>query len=415
MIFRKNKDIITGFLVFLLIGFLVPFHSANAESNIFGDFLYPFSVAGPDTSSLPSSNGTFTVRTDSANCIFTEFMPGPGVDCDSIVFVQTCKVSFWDGSKWVATKPGDIASGWGYRDGDTTADTTFVDHVYCEKDPYYNGDDDNDIGNKGSSGSEEKSFLMLSPAGPATPATMEDCPNVPDGNFPTGTSKVKMEFEVAAVCADDGSVLGSFEWEYNRDKGSSGNGTDSVTTTGTAPDTVSTGFTAALDTFVTNHTDGTGASYCPEKALDDLIKSLLDIMSEVWGFFPVSPIAGELVTAQFTVTNMSGEELIDLPVAFTLNGLQAEVDMIPLLLPGETQPVAFSFIAQQGPNVAQCIADCYGDHEESNEHNNGAVQVIEASGASGVPIFNPFVLTVLVLGLILTAALVIKKRAVVKR
>ena len=410
--FRKNKNIIMGFLVLLLFGFLIPFHSANAEGGILGSFLNPFSAAGPDTTSLASSNGTFTIRTDSVNCIFTEFMPGPGVDCDSIVFVQTCKISFWDGSKWVATKPGDIASGWGYRDGDTTADTTFVDHVFCEKDPYYNGDDDNDVGNKGSSGSEEKSFFKLSPAGPATPATMEDCPNVPDSNFPAGTTKAKMEFEVAAVCADDGSVLGSFEWEYNRDKGSSGNGTDSVTTTGSAPDTVSTGFTAAQDTFVTNHTDSTGAIYCPEKRLADAIKSLLDIMSEIWGFLPISPIVGELVTAQFTVTNMSGEELIDLPVAFTLNGLQAQVDMIPMLLPGETQPVAFSFVAQEGPNVAQCIADYYGDNEESNEHNNSAVQVIEATGSSAVPIFNPFVLTVLVLGLILTAALVIKKRIV---
>jgi len=409
--FKKDKEIIIKFLVLLLFGLLIPFHGANAESDI---FLNPFSIMGPDTTTLSSSNGTFTVRTDSANCIYTEFMPGDSVKCDSIVFIQTCKISFWDGSKWVAKKPGDIWSGWWYRDGDTTNDTTFVDHVFCEKDPHYNGDDPQDIGKKGSYGSSKASFLRYSPAGTATPATMEDCPNMPDGCFPTGTTKAKMEFEVAAVCADDGKVLGSFNWEYNRAKADSGNGTDSVTTTGTAPDTVSAGFTAAKDTFVTNHKDSTGTIYCPEKRLADLIKLWLDVFTASSGYFPMDPSAGQTVTAQFTVTNMSDEELTDFPVGFTVNGLQSGVEMMPILFPSETRPVEFSFVAQEGPNFVQCIADYYGDHEELDEHNNTAELLIDAFPSSAVPIFSQFVLIVVVLGLILTAAFIIKKRVAEK-
>ena len=111
---------------------------------------------------------------------------------------------------------------------------------------------------------------------------------------------------------------------------------------------------------------------------------------------------------------MGFEELHDVTVGFTLNGLKVDEIMIPMLLPGEFQQVGFSFVAEEGDNVAQCLADYYGDYEEFDEHNNDAVQVIHVSGSSAVPIFNRFVLTVLILGLILTAALVIKKRVDVK-
>jgi hypothetical protein len=225
-----------------------------------------------------------------------------------------------------------------------------------------------------------------------------------------------MEFEVAAICADDGKVLGSFNWEYNRNKGDAGDGVDSVTTTGSAPDTVSGGFTAAKDTFVTNHKDSTGVKYCPEQAILDwlLFNLICDIADQTFGYLPPSPSAGEIVIAQFTIANTGLEELHDVTVGFTLNGLKVEETMIPMLHPGESQQVEFSFVAQEGPNVAQCLANYYGDYEEFDENNNDAVQVIQVSGSSAVPIFNRFVLMVLILGLILGAALVIKKRVAAK-
>lgn len=383
---------------------------AAAEDAFSADPLNHLVLAGPDTSTFSSSYGTFTVRTDSANCIYTEFMPNESVDCDSIVFIQTCRLKFWDGSKWVAKKPSDVWSGWWYRDGDTTADTTFVDHVFCEKDPYYNGDDPGDIGDKGSGG-PSGSYIYRAPLAGESAATMHDCPRLYDEHYPSGTTKAKMEFEVAAVCADDGKVLGSFKWEYNRDKGDSGPGTDTVLTAGSAPDTVSPGFTAAKDTFVTNHKDSTGAAYCPEKALADALKAWLDVISDFMVYSPADPMPGELVTATFSVENIGSEEMVDIPVAFTHNSMLAEEHVVPALMPGQEEQFEFMFVAEEGPNLVQFMVDFYGGHEESNEHNNTSELLVNANDPSAVPLFSPLVLVILAFGLILTAALFIRRAA----
>lgn len=410
--FRKYKEIVGVFAMLLLFGFFLSIDGAGAQTTILGNTLMPMAVTGPDTTTISSSNGTFTIRTDSANCIYTEFMPNESVDCDSIVFVQTCKIKFWDGSKWKAYKPGDVYSGWWYRDGDTTSDSTFVDHVFCEKDPNYNGDDPQDIGNKGSGGpSGGGSYILRAPLAGETPATMHDCPNMPDACFPSGTTKCKMEFEVAAICADDGKVLGSFKWEYNRDKGASGRGTDSVLTTGSAPDTVSSGFTTARDTFIANHKDSTGATYCPEKRIADIIKQILDIFTTALGSMPASPLPGELVTAYFTVENTGETELVDIPVGLTLNGFLMEERVIPILMPEETHDIEFMFIAENGVNSVKCIADFYGDNEESDEHNNAAKQIIYANNPSAVPLFSQTALVILVLASLLTAVFVLRRYA----
>ena len=410
MMFAKYLKPAAGLIALLVLGFLVSFEDAVAEDGFSVDPLDHLVVAGPDTSTFSSSYGTYTVRTDSANCIYTEFMPNESVDCDSIVFIQTCKLTFWDGSKWVAKKPSDVWSGWGYRDGDTTADTTFVDHVFCEKDPYYNGDDPNDIGNKGSGG-PSKSYIYRSTLAGETAATMEDCPRLYDGAYPSGTTKAKMEFEVAAVCADDGKVLGSFEWEYNRDKGDSGAGTDTVLTTGSAPDTVSPGFTAAKDTFVTNHKDSTGTAYCPEKALADALKAWLDIISTSLFYSPSDPLPGEMVTATFSIENIGSDEMVDIPVAFTHNHMLAEENIVAALMPGQSEEFDFTFMAEEGPNLVQFVVDFYGDHEELDEHNNTSEFLINANEPAAVPLFKPLALVLLVFGLLLTASLVIRKAA----
>jgi hypothetical protein len=139
---------------------------------VFLGFITPFNSLFADTVTLESDQGTFTIETN-GNTIKTSFVPKEGVDCEKIVFVQTVKSFFWDGDSWEMTTPLEENSDWEYKDDDTTEDGTRVDHIFCEKDPAYNGDDTNkDSGQQGSSGD------------PPTPSKMSDGPNKPDDKFP---------------------------------------------------------------------------------------------------------------------------------------------------------------------------------------------------------------------------------------
>jgi len=61
-----------------------------------------------------------------------------------------------------------------------------------------------------------------------------------------------MQFETAAVCADNDQFLGSIEWEYTRNKGDEDNGEVEVTSTD-VNETPSEAFKGVIKKFEDNH------------------------------------------------------------------------------------------------------------------------------------------------------------------
>jgi hypothetical protein len=158
-----------------------------------------------------------------------EFEPTDKVNCDKIVFAQTVKIFFIDDdSKETVSKPGDIYESWKYRDKYTLEDGTFIDPIATEKDPYVNGDDrtedgrpKEDHGDQGRRNSEGSSS-----------ATWKDSPLMPADYFPADKNKVRMEFEICAMCAGGeqaGTVYGCATWEYTQTKGQQDGSSSSTT------------------------------------------------------------------------------------------------------------------------------------------------------------------------------------------
>lgn len=213
---------------------------------------------------LAGKNGKWKITTQN-NVIDIVFTPDPSkTSCDKIVFIQTCKLVWYDdeGNKETLL-PSAATVGWEHMDDDATDSKTFVDHLFCERDPYYNGDDPQDQGDQGKAGA----------GAPLTPAKMEDTVRVRDASFPPGKVKVVCEFETGAFCAegkDAGTCYGSVRWEYTRQKGENGDGTVSLSST--AEEKQSDEHKKAVNKFQDKHhemlDDGTQAAEptCPEKS-----------------------------------------------------------------------------------------------------------------------------------------------------
>jgi hypothetical protein len=124
-----------------------------------------------------------------------------------------------------------------------TTGGTYIDHVKCEKDPYYNGEDSGkDTISRGVSNSVESS-----------PPNMSDKPYYFDQSFPDNVTSINSTFEVCPICVDDGQVIDSIRWTYSRTKGSAGRGV----TTDAVGSSVSQEFRDAFDKFMTTHENGT--------------------------------------------------------------------------------------------------------------------------------------------------------------
>jgi hypothetical protein len=172
------------------------------------------------------------------------------VNCNTIYLVQTCKDEDQTGK---TINPKDYKSGtFKHLQDDVTTGGTYVDHVVCEKDPYYDGED---------AGKDTKS-AGSSDGHTAKPTTMSDGVYIKDSSFPTGVTKVKSTFEVCAICKDDGKILDCVKWTWERTKGSAGKGS---ITAPTAASTATQEFKDALAKYKKNHKDGT---VCPEKAAE---------------------------------------------------------------------------------------------------------------------------------------------------
>ncbi len=217
------------------------------------------------TTTLSNANGTWTVTTNpggtATNQIDIKFTPDANnVNCAKIVFVQTVKIHFENATvySW-----GALYSVWAYRDPDALADGTIVDHIFCEKDPGYNGDDRGAGTGNQDSGQQGKS---QGNGTPVTDATMSDNPGLPDAYFPGTKTMLTMEFETCAMCAvgNDPTTwasLGCIKWKLTRTKNDGTNGT--ATLTSTAVEARTQAHINATSTFATTHTSATTPS-CPE-------------------------------------------------------------------------------------------------------------------------------------------------------
>lgn len=225
--------------------------------------LLPASAAANNT---PSNEfGTITFTPDGRGMKMS-FTPTARVKCDKIVLTQTAQCVFSNGGD-MPMKPGDIWAGWKYRDKNTLANGTFVDHAATSEDPQINGDDrDGRRVNEGGPGTKEDiGTAGKNNASGSADSTTEDYPSMPDSFYPPGKSNYTLKIEICASCvagADAGTVYGCATFEYRRAKGG---GRGSCTSTSDADlDPPSTSFEQAVDLFEENHIGDDGNRMCPD-------------------------------------------------------------------------------------------------------------------------------------------------------
>ncbi|MFO0972690.1 MAG: hypothetical protein U1A27_04510 [Phycisphaerae bacterium] len=219
-------------------------------------------VVETDTTTIPGGTGSWMVTTypfpnqERIEIKFTPTTTLPG--CTKVALIQTIKRSF-DGM--AVTRPSDAVPEWAYRDDDTIADGTNVDHLFCERDPYYNGTDPQDTNIKGDGTA-------------GSPTSMADAPTYSDDIFNrVGKNCVQLDFEVCAVCTMGPAATttqpgyGCIKWKYTRCKGDANDGV-SMLVSG-AESARSASHLAATTQFVAKHADPAstqpGATTCPEE------------------------------------------------------------------------------------------------------------------------------------------------------
>ena len=129
-----------------------------------------------------------------------------------------------------------------------------IDHVACEADPFYNGDDSkHDATSKGDATSE-----------PPKGTSMSDTPGGNSFNvFKAGITKVVYTFETCAICVATGEILGCIIWTMERTAGDNGD----ITLPTSEEDKVSDGFKKAMKKFVEKHSKEKAGKlqwHCPD-------------------------------------------------------------------------------------------------------------------------------------------------------
>jgi hypothetical protein len=199
--------------------------------------------------SIQGTNGKFDVTTN-GNQITIKYTGDPNkITCKKIVFIQMVTVKI-DGT---VVKPMSKLTNLNgkHLDDDQLDGGGVIDHVFCEKDPYYNGDDKPQDG--GTQGNTDT----------GTPSEMTDAPYIADSDLPNAGSVATVSFETCAYCVDNNTFLDCITWTYTRTKGDSGKGTVTVGTTCAGP---SQNMKDAKTKFDTNHTKD-GKPICPEEAV----------------------------------------------------------------------------------------------------------------------------------------------------
>lgn len=211
-------------------------------------------------SAIFNNNGVWCFSTVN-NSVSISFIPNPtNVTCPKIGLIQTLRVVFYDqDSAAIAPVPySSITPSWAYRDDDATTNGTVVDHLFCEKDPYYNGYD-----------VPQDTPAVKGEVGPTgvKAADMGDAPVYdPDpADWPSNATRVEFLFEVCAVCIEGpnkGMVFGCIRWKYSREKNGPFPGVSTLESAQVEPQ--SQDHQAAIDAFNTNHTENS-TSICPEE------------------------------------------------------------------------------------------------------------------------------------------------------
>ena len=200
--------------------------------------------------------GTFTATVTGGTI---EIKYTPSANCDKVLLIQTVRVvaSNEDGTMPMNV-PFDKIDKLGHMNDDAIADGTAVDHSFCEKDPYYNGDDPQDGGTDG-----KKTALVT------IDSTFTDTPGISVPKL--GKPKVTAMYEVCAYCADTvpGTSLNEcMTWTYMN---SQANGETVMVTGGTGAGNAqmpSQSHTDAVNKFNMNHMNNTK---CPEKDAADAV------------------------------------------------------------------------------------------------------------------------------------------------
>jgi hypothetical protein len=315
---------------------------------------------------IVGSHGTFTTS-ESNGKITTTYSPNVGnPTCSSIYMVQTCRDVDQNGN---VVSPKDYQGNtFDHLQDDMTPGGTYVDHVVCEKDPYYNGEDP---------GKDKKSEGSNS-ASSSTPTTMSDKPNYSDNCFPTGVTTIVSTFEVCAVCADDGRILDCYTWTYTRVKGDGTNGTVSSGTTA-AP--ASDEFKLALGQFELNHLYGL---ICTE----EVAEQNMGMANVAYGGATTEPavvIPEEPFVMQFNVVNLSGVDVFEVEYEVLLDGMFWSMGQI-LELPYFDSEIVYIELPPlpEGPHEMLLSLDPMQSIPEYNEEDNIGIVEFEISGLSPV-------------------------------
>lgn len=201
------------------------------------------------------------------------FKPSASANCKDVRLTQTVKIKAYDATgKHIASSfseifdpiPGNfrhLSANHIFIKEDGRWVEVFVDHVACEGDPYYNGDDvPHDKASKGDS--------TIAPPGTPAPTTMYDKPGgfFRGGSVRPGIVRIVVTFETCAICAADGRILGCIKWTCVSTPTDAG----SITVLSTTEGDPSNESKRALKQFARRHTvwasrpDGKPHWFCPE-------------------------------------------------------------------------------------------------------------------------------------------------------
>ncbi len=331
-------------------------------------------VAGTVLASIVGTNGKFdvTVRKASSNSqrdtISITYTPDTSkVNCSPIYLTQTCRDADQDGKP---INPKSYKSGaFVHLGDDMTAGGTYVDHVVCEKDPYYNGED---------AGKDTKS-AGSSDGHTAKPTTMSDAVNIRDSSYPDGVTKVVSTFEVCAVCKADGKILDCVTWTWTRTKGEAGCGS---ITAPTAAGTASQEFKDAVAKYKKNHKDGT---VCPE-SVAEANKNGKNVTSGTNKKLPEDPPqSGQPFDVQWDIVNTGPTDVTDVTWAVWLDGGFLAGGVVPAIGWFDFETVMFPAPAlTPGPHLLTYIVDSDNLIPEYDESDNLYEEEFVVSDVIGV-------------------------------
>jgi hypothetical protein len=316
-----------------------------------------------DVSVVPGADSTQKGR------IYISYRPdSTKVTCNPIYLVQTIKMVDQNGNK---IDPKTVDTGvFAHMQDDATPVGTSVDHLVCEKDPYYNGED----------AGKDSTSAGSSSASSSAPTAMSDAPFVRKTSFPPGVTKITFQFEVCAVCKADGKVLDCVTWTYTRSL--TDNNTGTITPGTAAVDTASAEFKAALAGYKSNHKDGT---VCPEQVAETAPGGRNVKPGEKSKSPYDPPVSGQPSVVQWSLVNTSTQDVMGVTWTVMLDGLPLTWGVVPFIGWFDFATVDFPLPAlPAGPHMLTMMVDSDYLISEYDESDNFAMDEFLVRPATGV-------------------------------